>query len=46
MTAKTSTKRVNKLRERAIAKGWTRREYYATPGEHEKLKKYLKKLRE
>ncbi len=41
----TSTSRVAKMREEAKARGWVRREYYATPGEHEKLRAALDKLR-
>jgi hypothetical protein len=40
-----STGRVAKLREAARLKGWKRREYYATPDEHDELKSLLTKLR-
>lgn len=35
---KTSTSRVAKMREEAKARGYVRREYYATPEEHERLR--------
>jgi len=41
MTAKTSTERVNKMRQEAKAKGWKRRDYYATPEEHTKIWLFL-----
>lgn len=41
----TSTPRVLKLRDKAKRKGWTRRDYYATPDEHDQLKERLKELR-
>lgn len=43
---KTSTDRVNKLRLERKAKGHIRREYYATPDEHESLARFLRCLRE
>ena len=43
---KSSTRRVNKMRAEAEAKGWKRREYYATINEHEKLKKHLQEIRQ
>lgn len=43
---KTSTDRVNKLRADRKAKGHIRREYYATPDEHESLARFLRCLRE
>lgn len=42
---KTSTERVQALRQRESAGGRVRRDYYATPGEHDQLKKLLKELR-
>ena len=42
---KTSTSRVISHRESEAKKGRVRREYSATPPEHEELKKTLKKLR-
>ena len=41
----TSTQRVAKLREEAKRKGWKRRDYYATPEEHDQLKERLQELR-
>jgi len=38
--------RVKKFRKEAEAKGWKRREYYATPEEHAQLKQRLQQLRE
>lgn len=46
MAIKTSTSRVAKLREEANRKGWKRRDYYASPDEHEKLKGLLVEIRE
>ena len=43
---KNSTSRVAKLRADRKAKGYVRREYYATAGEHERLARHLKALRE
>lgn len=43
---KTATERVAKLRALAVAKGWKRREYYATPEEHDQLVVRLRELRE
>ena len=40
-----STARVEALRARNKAKGRTRREYYATAAEHEKIKALIKELR-
>jgi len=37
--------RVTRHRERAKAKGYTRRDYYATPLEHSALKAELERLR-
>lgn len=45
MTPKTSNERVAKLRAEAKRKGWKRREYYATPEEHDQLKQRLKEIR-
>ena len=39
---KTSTDRVAKLRADRKAKGHFRREYYATPEEHDRLRHYLR----
>lgn len=41
----TSKDRVAKLRANRKAAGYVRREYYATPEEHEKLRASLKRLR-
>lgn len=42
MTKKTSSAiRVAKMRERAKARGWIRREYYATAEEHDRLRAAL-----
>ena len=43
--ANSSTARVKELRAREKAKGRARREYYATPGEHEQIRVLLKSLR-
>ena len=43
--SKSSTGRVDKLRQKAKDKGWKRREYYATPEEHEGLRLALDALR-
>lgn len=40
-----STPRVAKLREEAKRKGWKRRDYYATPLEHNALKLLLQDMR-
>mgnify|MGYP000386023526 FL=1 len=40
-----STSRVVKLRTEAKSKGWKRREYYATPEEHEQIKRLLREAR-
>lgn len=40
-----STVRGKEYRGRCKALGYTRREYQATPEEHEKLKAFLKELR-
>lgn len=45
MKAPKSTERVNKMRADAKAKGWRRREYYATETEHARLADCLQKLR-
>lgn len=45
-TPKKSTSRVAKLREERLAKGHKRREYYATPEEHESLARFLRVMRE
>ena len=42
---KKSSERVAEMRRKQKEKGHVRREYYATPEEHEKLKKHLLKLR-
>lgn len=43
---RTSAERQANLRARAKAKGWVRRDYYATPKEHDQLAAHLRKLRE
>lgn len=40
-----STKRIQKLRAARKAAGQVRREYYATPKEHDAIKEFLAKLR-
>lgn len=42
---KTSAKRMAKLRAKATTRGWKRRDYYATPQEHDELQKRLEELR-
>jgi hypothetical protein len=42
---KSSTGRVDKLRQKAKDRGWKRREYYATPDEHEGLRRALNAMR-
>ncbi len=42
---KTSMSRVQKLRDIAKENGLVRRDYYATPEEHEKLKRCLVRIR-
>ena len=46
MTAKTSTARVAKLRADRKNRGHVRREYYATPKEHEALARFLQVTRD
>lgn len=46
MKAKTAAERKAAQRERMKAKGWTRRDYYATPEEHLALAQLLYALRE
>ena len=41
----TAADRRNKFRAEAKAKGWVRREYYATAKEHDRLKDTLRELR-
>jgi hypothetical protein len=43
---KSSTDRVAKLRARRKSRGHIRREYYATPNEHESLARFLRCMRE
>lgn len=43
---KTSAARVAKLRHDRRLKGYVRREYYATPSEHRRLKEALDEMRE
>jgi uncharacterized protein with GYD domain len=40
-----STDRVAEMRRKQKEKGHVRREYYATAGEHDEIKKLIKKLR-
>lgn len=45
MTVKENNPRTETMRKRAKRKGWKRRDYYATPAEHEKLKACLDRMR-